>query len=175
MKRRQLTLGIALLVTLLIVWWVSGLDEEDSARPTSKRPRGQNARTATSLGQSKISKPASRTSNVSQSYLLAQLALAHTPRNALPAIENNPFASASFEPPPPQVEPSKPTAPPLRFKYLGKVAEGTHSAVFLDDGDSMLIAREGDTLVSQYRVIAIGEHSLQLEYLPLNTPQTLNY
>ncbi|GAB2882986.1 hypothetical protein GCM10027046_09250 [Uliginosibacterium flavum] len=173
MTRRQLSMGAALLATLLAVYWVAGLEEEDAVVPAKRTSTNSTARTAAPGKPVQAGKLDKRSSAVSQASLLAQLAPA--PLSSLPALTQDPFAPASFEPPPPRLEPVKPSAPPLRFKYLGKVAEGDRYAVFLDDGSGMLVARQGDTLNNQYRVISVGERILQLEYLPLNTAQTLNY
>ena len=175
MTRRQLIMGAALLATLFAVWWVAGLEEEDATPPASRKSSSSASRTAAPSKPLQAGKLDRRASAASQASLLAQLA--PPPVSSLPdlAADQDPFAPASFEPPPPKLEPVKPSAPPLRFKYLGKLTEGDRYAVFLDDGSGMIVARQGDTLGGQYRVIAVGERSLQLEYLPLNTAQTLNY
>lgn len=174
MTRRQLIMGAALLATLFAVWWVAGLEEEDAAPTARSKSTSGTARTAAPGKPLQAGKLDKRSGAVSQASLLAQLAPATL--SSLPALTQDPFAPASFQPPPPPPPPAAaPSAPPLRFKYLGKVAEGDRYAVFLDDGSGMLVVRQGDTLNNQYRVISVGERSLQLEYLPLNTAQTLNY
>jgi hypothetical protein len=177
MKRRRWILGLALAATLGAVWWVSGMDDDTDTSAATHRPRGASAnRTATGA------RPAThrttsreRTPDASaQSRLLAELTQRQHPHEPLPELIHNPFAAASFDPPPPKVEAPKPSAPPLRYKFIGKLAEGKDYTVFLNDGDNMVIAHQGDTLNDTYRVKAITENAIQFEYLPLNTVQTLS-
>lgn len=65
------------------------------------------------------------------------------------------------------------SAPPLPFTYLGKLAEGSDVAVFLNHGERNLIVRQGETIDSLYRVDQIAENAIILTYLPLNQQQTL--
>lgn len=176
MNRRQFLLGAILLATLLAVWWSSGLEEEDATALAGSRPASKASRTAAPGGPLQAGRPEKRASSASQASLLAELDAARVSRKPLAELDRNPFAPASFEPPPPPPAPATaPTPPPLRFKYLGKVTEGRRTAVFLDNAGSMLVARAGETLAGQYRVLSVSERSLQLEYLPLNAVQTLNF
>jgi hypothetical protein len=170
MNRRHLMLGSMLILTLAGVYTVSHLDEKDStaqapaaaSRPTPKTA----ARHPTSIHG---------TDAATRQKLLAVLVKASQPRAALPALSKNPFTALSFEPPPPTIEPPKPSAPPLRFKFLGRLHDDKTDAVFLDYGGKMLIARTGDLIDGNYQVIAIREHAIQFEYIPLSTPQVLNF
>jgi len=55
---------------------------------------------------------------------------------------------------------------------MGRLVEGTEFCLSRNAG-GMLIVRPGDTVEGNYRVISAGEHSIQFEYTPLNTLQTL--
>jgi hypothetical protein len=80
---------------------------------------------------------------------------------ALPAED-----MASPLPPPPQ-------APPLPFAYLGKLAEGDSTTVFLSFGDRNLVVRTGDVIDNNYRVDEVTDAAVVLTYLPLTVKQTL--
>ncbi len=100
----------------------------------------------------------------------------------------DPFAAPSIvatppkvrAPPPPVAVPvvvPAPSAPPLPFKFLGRVSGQARSsespAVFLALGKQVLRVQVGDTLAGQYRVDAIEEGVVRLTYLPLNERQSL--
>ncbi len=178
MKRRQWILGLALAGTLAAVWWVSGMDDDTDTSAATHRPRGASAnRTATGARPAPHRTTSrERTPDASaQSRLLAELTQRQHPHEPLPELTHNPFAAASFDPPPPKAEPPKPSAPPLRYKYLGRILEGDKPTVFLEAGGNMLTVHPGDSLDDGYRVRAISEHSIELEYLPLNQTQTLSF
>jgi hypothetical protein len=72
---------------------------------------------------------------------------------------------------PPPAPPPAPQAPPVPFTYLGKLVEEGRVTVFLASGDRIWVARTGDAVGSAYRVEAIGERTMTLIYLPLDTRQ----
>lgn len=67
-----------------------------------------------------------------------------------------------------------PQAPPLPFRYLGRLQEGGQTVVFLGQGPRTHLVREGET-VAEYRAEAIGLHGMTLVYLPLNEKQPLTF
>lgn len=96
-----------------------------------------------------------------------------TPRFAAPAGEL--FAMRSWQPPPPLAPPPpKPTAPPLPFKYAGKLIEDKAVQVFLSHGDSTTLVKQGDRL-GNYDIERITTSSVVLLYRPLQEQQTLNF
>lgn len=81
---------------------------------------------------------------------------------------------------PTPVHPAKPealasvaVAPPLPFKYLGRMQGPERSFVYLLRNQEMLIALAGETLDKDYRVEQISDSAVHLTYLPLSTPQIL--
>ena len=66
----------------------------------------------------------------------------------------------------------KPVAPPLPFRYLGRLEEDGQVAVFVSDGTATRVLRQGET-VSNYRVEEINAQGMRLVYLPLNETQRL--
>ena len=160
---RKYTIWIVLVAVCAAAWWAANLDDEmptENGKPTASRAARKN-------------NPAA---SADPSQALAIIARGLAPRPVMAKLRNDPFAGASFQPPPPPPPPPpKPTAPPLRFKYQGLLQEGDARAVFLDNGGQLLIARTGDTLGNEYRVLSISENSMQVEYLPLAMRQTLNF
>lgn len=75
---------------------------------------------------------------------------------------------ARKEPPPP------PLAPPLPFRYQGKVIEDGRVIAFLAEGTRTHVVRAGDRLTS-YQVEDITAAGMTLVYLPLNEKQQLMF
>lgn len=96
------------------------------------------------------------------------------------------FGPRDFTPPPPkrtaaqiaaaQVEAPvapPPPPPPVPFTYLGRLAEGPRTTVFLGLADRNLVVTTGDVIDNTYRVEEIGPSTLVLTYLPRNLRQTM--
>jgi len=97
--------------------------------------------------------------------------------------EQDPFAGKSWyvppPPPPPQTkvvqEAPPPTAPPLPFRYMGRMQEEDGQAlVYLTQGTRAYSVSQGDTIDGTYRVESISPAHVTLVYLPLNIRQRLN-
>ena len=85
------------------------------------------------------------------------------------------FASRSWQPPPPAPPPvRKPTAPPLPFKYAGKLIEDKTVRVFLTQGDTTTLVAQGDKL-GNYDIERVTTASVVLLFRPLQAKQTLNF
>jgi len=101
------------------------------------------------------------------------------------------FAAHDWRPPapppaPPVAEAAAPpprVAPPLPFRYLGRLEEPDGSvAVFLLRSGSgnerqqpPIVVRAGDLIAPHHRVDQIGPRSMRLTYLPLAQAQTLSF
>ena len=77
-------------------------------------------------------------------------------------------AAAARKGPPPA-----PVAPPLPFRYQGKLMEEGGITVFLAQGDRILPARAGDLLNNQYRVESVTAAAITFMFEPLKQRQTL--
>ena len=66
----------------------------------------------------------------------------------------------------------KPVAPPLPFRYFGRLTENGKTDVFVMRGEDLLAVAPGQTH-GEYRVDAVSESSISFTYLPLKTKQTL--
>jgi hypothetical protein len=93
-----------------------------------------------------------------------------------------PFAHQDWTPPPPPPPPPQPappppppTAPPLPFKFIGKLVGDGVWEVYLARGDRTYVVRDkGFVIDGTYRVESIAPPVLTLTYLPLNQVQQLN-
>lgn len=165
MSRRALAWTAALAATLLATWYAAGLDgtaEDDPATDlVAERPRpGPSPAPVAQPASAEAPEPAEPTAvALRMEPPLADLMPAH-----------------SWQPPPPPVAAAPPapppSAPPLPFRYLGRLEEGAQVAVFLADGTQTRVVRQGDRL-AQYRIDDITPQGMRLTYLPLNETQRL--
>jgi len=69
------------------------------------------------------------------------------------------------QPPSPPPPPAKPLPPAINFKLMGMMGPpGRKLGVFLD-GDKVMMARQGDVLMGQFKVLAIGVESAEIGYV----------
>jgi hypothetical protein len=81
-------------------------------------------------------------------------------------------------PAPPKAAPAvlvapTPVAPPMPYRFAGKVRKGAEEEVLLSKGDLVFAIKVGDTLDGMYRVESIGADRIELLYLPLGTPERI--
>jgi hypothetical protein len=103
--------------------------------------------------------------------------LSRLERRADQAVQADPFAARSFaapaEAPGPQASRrEKPTAPPLPFRYIGRLLDGEKLAVFLAQGEESMSVSAGETL-GEYRIDKVTEHEVSFTHLPTKTKQSL--
>ena len=67
----------------------------------------------------------------------------------------------------------KPSAPPLPFRYFGRLTENGKTEVFVMRGDDLLAIAPGQN-IGEYRVEQIADASISFTYLPLKMKQTLD-
>jgi hypothetical protein len=95
------------------------------------------------------------------------------------------FASRSWKPAPvlgtvieqpvavtPEVQ--VPTAPPLPFQFVGRLADRSDLQVFLQDGEKIYVVRKGDVIDETWRIERISDVEMSVVYLPLHLAQTLS-
>lgn len=86
------------------------------------------------------------------------------------------FAPRNFSPIVPAREAhakaAKPEAPPLPFRYIGKMLDGDKLSVFIANGGESFAVAAGDR-IGEYRVDKITEAEIRFTYLPLKTKQSL--
>ncbi|SOD40475.1 secretion system X translation initiation factor [Nitrosovibrio sp. Nv4] len=159
-RGRTLWLGGALLATLLATQWVSG---EEGPQPEQ------------AVEDRVVQKDATGTEGVEEKKA-EQLQLERLERRRFSAQAGDIFSRQSWVPPPPSasMKPSKPTPPPLQFKYLGRVRDGSETRVFLALAERNYIVKPGESINSQYRMDEVTDEHITFTYLPLNAKQMLS-
>jgi len=100
-------------------------------------------------------------------------------RNEAGAPQNDPFSRKGLTPeraaPAAAVQQPapKPVAPPLPFKYFGRLIENGKTEVYVMRGEELLTLARGQN-IGEYRVEEVGDSTIAFTYLPLNTKQTLD-
>jgi hypothetical protein len=97
-----------------------------------------------------------------------------------PAQVSDIFAVHTWEPPPPPmpapeaVAPPPPQAPPLPFRFLGRIVEPGQAPVFLlVDGDRVRPVKVGQRIGDAYRLEKFEGGQLYFRYRPMNVVQSL--
>lgn len=67
-----------------------------------------------------------------------------------------------------------PSAPPLPFQFIGRLADSSDLQVFLQNGEKLYVVRKGDVIDDTWRIESINDKALSLVYLPLHLTQTLS-
>ena len=165
MPKRALVWFAALAATLAATWYAAGLDTPAEDDLVAERER-----------------PAARPDAPAPVSATAPAAAAQ-PQPADPALRMEPpladlMPAHSWQPPPPPVAAAPPapppSAPPLPFRYLGRLEEGEQVTVFLAEGTQTRVVRQGERL-AQYRIDEITRQGMRLTYLPLNETQRLPF
>jgi len=110
--------------------------------------------------------------------LLLALALSF----CIDARAQEPFAALSLSPSPPGLAQAAPfaqgpatrAAPPLPFRYIGRLLENGKLEVLLMRGGAVYSLAPGDEIDGEYRVDRITESTISFTYLPLKTKQDMN-
>lgn len=81
-------------------------------------------------------------------------------------------------PPPPPVVAATPApvvavAPPLPYRFAGRVRKGAEEEFLVSKGDLIIPVRAGDVLDGTYRVVAAKADGIELVYLPLGTSERI--
>ncbi len=79
------------------------------------------------------------------------------PRPKVPDRVPDPVPQVPVEPPPPSLPAN------MKFFGYGTVPNGTSKRAFLSDGEEVYIVGEGDTLLGRFRILRIGNASLEFE------------
>lgn len=75
---------------------------------------------------------------------------------------------------PPPVPTGPPPPPPIPYKYIGLVTTAPAGKVaVLSDGKGVYHGREGEVVEGQYRIVRIGDESIQIEYADGRGRQTI--
>ena len=101
--------------------------------------------------------------------------LARLERRQAEPPAGDPFAPRSFGAPEAAVAaaPSRPEAPALPFRYMGKVIENGKTEILLLRGDEHFVVAAGQKVDPEYRLDKATKSTLTFTYLPMKTRQTL--
>lgn len=85
------------------------------------------------------------------------------------------FGSHNWQPPVPTIiaRPSTPTAPPMPYRFAGKLLRGDEVSILLSKGDAVFAIKQGQTLDGSYRVESISDTEVTLVYLPLRHQESI--
>ena len=67
-----------------------------------------------------------------------------------------------------------PAAPPLPYRFAGRLTDGAEQTFYLSRGDQLMVAKNGDTLESAYRIIGVDDRRIQFQHLATGEIQALN-
>lgn len=68
-----------------------------------------------------------------------------------------------YVPPPPPPPPKAELPPNMKYYGYGTVPNGTARRAYLTDGEDVYIVAEGDTLLGRFRIVKIGNATLEFE------------
>ena len=181
-ERRGLTIGVVALLVAVAGWSYFGKGNAPVTAPPSAagaaaaRRQAQAGKAAEplpeaeavhlpSLSQSR-EEPSSATRNPFKFQRQAPVAQGTTPENA-----------PVFKPVPPSEAPAGPAPPPpIALKFIGLLekTDGNRWAVMsAGDGRPPLHGKEGDIIDGRYRILKIGNESIELAYLDGRGKQTI--
>jgi hypothetical protein len=82
------------------------------------------------------------------------------PTSGRPTVGDAPPAP----PPAPPVPTGPPPPPPITLKFIGVVTKTQGKLAVLVDGKNVYHGREGDIVAGQFRIVKIGEESIEMEF-----------
>jgi hypothetical protein len=89
------------------------------------------------------------------------------------ALDNGLKKEAARTPPLPPKPIIPPGPPPIPLKFFGFANRTGTKSVFLSKGDEVFVAKEGDVVDRQYKVVKINTNSVEIEDLFSNNRQTV--
>jgi hypothetical protein len=161
---RRWVLAVALAATIAAAGWVGG--NQEGSRVAELDP-GEKARPAAAERRPDAASPAAED---------AEVDLEKLKQRDMARKFGEMFPVNKWEPPPPPPSarrPEAPRAPPLPFRFFGRMIDNGTTVVFLDRNSDIYAVKAGDTVAGTYRVEEINGAEIVLTYLPLQQRQTL--
>jgi hypothetical protein len=155
---------MALAATVAAAGWVGGNQEESRIALVATGEDARPARGGEPDARAAAAEP--REGGEIDLEKLKQRPVATDFGEMFPARQPEPPAAAAVKPEPPR-------APPLPFRFFGRMVENGTTVVFLDRNDDVFAVKAGDTIGGTYRVEEINGSEIVLTYLPLRQRQKL--
>ena len=187
-SRRQLPVLVALLGVLVVVaWWQFG-GAGPAAAPGAPTAAKTATRPAARAGRDARGAPETPSQVLARGVGLERL---KADRPVPEAAGRDPFRAGPAPPPPDvggglskvdkplpptttTVNPGPPPPPPIAVKFIGIVSRKNMGKVaILSDGKNVYYGREGEIVDGRWRIVSIGEESLQIEYVDGRGRQTV--
>lgn len=185
-QRQRVALGVLLVVLAAVVVWQlqpSGSAPGPAAGTSRGGPaprRGQDVAPAdpvdVTLERLEARTPEPEEGGRSPFRFGAATPVAPAPGESGPgAYPNAPTTVAPVMPSAPTGPPPPPPPPPIPFKFIGVVSSASTGGkvAVLSDGKFVYHGREGDIIDGRFRVVHIGEESIQMEYFDGRGRQTI--
>lgn len=200
-RQQKIVLGALLAVLASVAayqFWPSSPDSSATSAPRASRPPARGAApaapSARGRGRGPVPAGAGDVGQVAE-VGVSRLSL---PPPEIAATGRNPFRfQPKAVPPPPRppnvarrmsptetpdeqtgepgAPPPPPPPPPITLKFIGVVSgeQRVGKVAVLSDGKFVYYGREGDIIEGRYRVLKIGEESVQMEYVDGRGRQTI--
>lgn len=164
-RTRWMVLSVALLATIVAIFYPVDDEEPDEAAPPVNQPAaGLTLKALVSVSAA----PAADPLDVSGSV-------------------DDPFAPRGWQAPPPALPPAprevatvvvagppEPVAPPpLPYRFVGRLDGDGGQVVYLARGEQAIVARLGEVLDGSYKVVAVNASQIEFEHLPSAQKQAL--
>ncbi len=184
--RRRLPLLIGLLVVLVVVaWWQFGgsTAPRTAASAAGRGPAGRPARGKAApvdvlvrgVGLERLAedRPAPE-ENGRDPFSTGSAAAPGSGGQSTGAAPVTPTPSVPATPSGPIVPPGPPPPPPIAVKFIGLVKrQDVGTVAVLSDGKNVYYGRQGEVVDGRWRIVSIGEESLQIEYVDGRGRQTV--
>ncbi len=178
MNRRNLVLGVALLVTLGLSAWTLVAPQPDDVVQARAQPAAE-ARSPAKAPPGRLG-PASHAGESESRYAAvlpsAALALELPQRPQAPAQPHNLFGAYSYQPPPPKVvaaPPPPPQAPPLPYRFAGRLLVDGTATYFLMKGDEPVGVTLG-AKIGDFQLVQADPRQLIFEHGPTGQRVTIS-
>lgn len=183
-RTQRLLLGALLAVLAVVAWWQLGPASTPAATsatapprpgPRPTQPAASPAETlAAGVGLDRLAQvPAAPADAGRDPFVLGRGDAFET---ASAGVGRSGGASGQVSPTPvvPLAAPGPAPPPPITVKFIGVVQRGDIGRfAVLSDGRNVYYGREGDIVDGRWRVVRIGEESLQIEYVDGRGRQTV--
>jgi len=171
LTRREITLALALVAVAIGVSYYSGDDTPTGARGAAAPGRGAAPvlGAAPVIALARLERPVADYNPQGRNLFQYYTPPVPTPR-PLPTPVPTPFPTPPPAPPPPVVErgpiePPRPKPPPISFTYVGYLGHKDSRIAVLEVASDMILARVGDVVAQQFKVVGFGYETLVIGYV----------